>query len=76
MLNIAVNLPRCVAPPAPPLRHRQPYSGFDGRIWMYTRGTGFNAFDYINEKLGRGLLDALDQEMRESFRNKGGFCPS
>jgi len=43
---------------------------------MYTRGTGFNAFDSINEKLGRGLMDALDQEMRESFRNKGGFCPS
>jgi hypothetical protein len=43
---------------------------------MYTRGTGFNAFDSINEKLGRGLMDALDQEMRDSFHNKGGFCPS
>ena len=59
-----------------PLRHREPYSGFDGRIWMYTRGTDFNAFDSINHLLGGGLMDALDQEMRESFRSKGGFCPS
>jgi hypothetical protein len=43
---------------------------------MYTRGTDFNAFDSINHLLGGGLMDALDQEMRESFRNKGGFCPS
>jgi hypothetical protein len=43
---------------------------------MYTRDTGSNAFDFINNLLGRSLMDALDQEMRESFRNKGGRCPS
>ncbi|MFM7709139.1 MAG: hypothetical protein ACKO9D_14205, partial [Gammaproteobacteria bacterium] len=63
------------APPICNQVHREPYSGSDGRIWMYTRGTGLNAFDYINGLAGRSLMNALDQEMRKSFRNKGGFCP-
>jgi hypothetical protein len=56
--------------------YREPYVK-DGKVWMRTRGSGENSFDWVNQWLGPGMFKELDQEMKAAILNKSNrLCPS
>jgi len=57
--------------------YREPFLDDDGNIYMYTRGTGTNKFDYLNERLGPALFQRLDEAMMKRIgEDEDGLCPS
>ena len=57
--------------------YREPYIDTDsGQIKMRTRGTGENDWDWVNQRIGPGLMDRLDEDMIEAILNDADrLCP-